>query len=219
MINKVVSNAREALQDIADGDTLMVCGFGLCGLPVNALQELFRKGTRDLTCISNNAGLDDFGIGLLLQRRQVKKMITSYVGENAEFERQLLAGELERDEALAICEATTELLSELLTRNEAGVADVVSAVFTVTDDLRSEFPARAARDLGWDDVATLCAVEVPVPVPGALRRCVRVLLHLELPEARAARHVYLRGAEGLRPDRHGGRSARIPASGSHAHQA
>ena len=95
MINKVVSNAREALQDIADGATLMVGGFGLCGLPENALQELFRKGTRDLTCISNNAGLDDFGIGLLLQRRQVKKMISSYVGENAEFERQLLAGELD----------------------------------------------------------------------------------------------------------------------------
>lgn len=95
MINKVVSNAREALRDIADGATLMVGGFGLCGLPENALHELFRKGTRDLTCISNNAGLDDFGIGLLLQRRQVKKMISSYVGENAEFERQLLAGELE----------------------------------------------------------------------------------------------------------------------------
>jgi 3-oxoacid CoA-transferase subunit A len=95
MINKVVSNAREALRDISDGATLMVGGFGLCGLPENALNELFRKGTRDLTCISNNAGLDDFGIGLLLQRRQVKKMISSYVGENAEFERQLLAGELE----------------------------------------------------------------------------------------------------------------------------
>ena len=95
MINKVVSNAWEALRDIADGATLMVGGFGLCGLPENALQELFRKGTRDLTCISNNAGLDDFGIGLLLQRRQVKKMNSSYVGENAEFERQLLAGELE----------------------------------------------------------------------------------------------------------------------------
>jgi 3-oxoacid CoA-transferase subunit A len=95
MIDKVVSNAQEALRDVTDGATLMVGGFGLCGLPENALSELFRKGTRDLTCISNNAGLDDFGIGLLLQRRQVKKMISSYVGENAEFERQLLAGELE----------------------------------------------------------------------------------------------------------------------------
>ena len=95
MIDKVVSNAQEALRDVTDGATLMVGGFGLCGLPENALNELFRKGTRDLTCISNNAGLDDFGIGLLLQRRQVKKMISSYVGENAEFERQLLAGELE----------------------------------------------------------------------------------------------------------------------------
>jgi 3-oxoacid CoA-transferase subunit A len=91
----VVSNAEEALQDITDGATLMVGGFGLCGLPENALTELYRKGTRNLTCISNNAGLDDFGIGLLLQRRQVSKMISSYVGENAEFERQLLAGELE----------------------------------------------------------------------------------------------------------------------------
>jgi 3-oxoacid CoA-transferase subunit A len=95
MINKVVSDAQEALHDIADGATLMVGGFGLCGLPENALQELLRKGTRHLTCISNNAGLDDFGIGLLLRQRQVKKMISSYVGENAEFERQLLSGELE----------------------------------------------------------------------------------------------------------------------------
>jgi 3-oxoacid CoA-transferase subunit A len=95
MINKVVTDAQEALHDISDGATLMVGGFGLCGLPENALNELLRKGTRHLTCISNNAGLDDFGIGLLLRQRQVKKMISSYVGENAEFERQLLSGELE----------------------------------------------------------------------------------------------------------------------------
>jgi 3-oxoacid CoA-transferase subunit A len=95
MINKVVSNAQAALQDVSDGATLMVGGFGLCGLPENAILELLRKGVRNLTCISNNAGLDDYGLGLLLQRRQVKKMISSYVGENAEFARQLLAGELE----------------------------------------------------------------------------------------------------------------------------
>jgi 3-oxoacid CoA-transferase subunit A len=95
MINKVFANAEAALLDIPDGASLLVGGFGLCGLPENALHELLRKGTRNLTCISNNAGLDDFGIGLLLRQRQVKKMIASYVGENAEFERQLLAGELE----------------------------------------------------------------------------------------------------------------------------
>src|SRR4028119_489660 len=95
MINKVVSGAEEALQDIPDGATLMLGGFGLCGIPENAINEVLRKGLRNLTCISNNAGVDDFGIGLLLQTRQVKKMISSYVGENAEFERQLLSGELE----------------------------------------------------------------------------------------------------------------------------
>ncbi|MBC3538104.1 CoA transferase subunit A [Rufibacter sediminis] len=95
MINKVVQNAAAACQDIPDGATLMLGGFGLCGIPENAIQELLRKGIKDLTCISNNAGVDDFGIGLLLQKRQVKKMISSYVGENAEFERQLLSGELE----------------------------------------------------------------------------------------------------------------------------
>lgn len=95
MINKTVANARAALEGIEDGMTLMLGGFGLCGIPENALKELLRLGVKDLTCISNNAGVDDFGIGLLLQKRQVKKMISSYVGENAEFERQLLAGELE----------------------------------------------------------------------------------------------------------------------------
>ncbi|MFD2247698.1 CoA transferase subunit A [Pontibacter ruber] len=95
MINKTVKNAEEALRDIQDGATLMLGGFGLCGIPENSILELLRKGTKELTCISNNAGVDDFGIGLLLQKRQVKKMISSYVGENAEFERQLLSGELE----------------------------------------------------------------------------------------------------------------------------
>jgi 3-oxoacid CoA-transferase subunit A len=95
MINKVVSNAEEAIKDITDGMTLMVGGFGLCGLPENCIAALVKKGVKDLTCISNNAGVDDFGIGLLLQRRQVRKMISSYVGENVEFERQLLSGELE----------------------------------------------------------------------------------------------------------------------------
>ncbi|WP_439882439.1 CoA transferase subunit A [Pontibacter sp. MBLB2868] len=95
MINKTVKNVQEALQGVQDGMTFMLGGFGLCGIPENAIQELLRLGVKDLTCISNNAGVDDFGIGLLLQKRQVKKMISSYVGENAEFERQLLSGELE----------------------------------------------------------------------------------------------------------------------------
>jgi 3-oxoacid CoA-transferase subunit A len=95
MINKVVSGADEAIRDIVDGNTLMVGGFGLCGIPENCINALVKKGVKDLTCISNNAGVDDFGVGLLLKTRQVKKMISSYVGENAEFERQLLSGELE----------------------------------------------------------------------------------------------------------------------------
>ncbi len=97
MINKVVKNADDAIRDIPDFATLMVGGFGLSGIPENCLKALLRKGTKGLTCISNNAGVDDFGIGLLLKSRQVKKMISSYVGENEEFERQLLSGELEVD--------------------------------------------------------------------------------------------------------------------------
>src|SRR3954468_7708489 len=95
MINRVVKNAEEALKDIKDGMTLMVGGFGLCGIPENCINELVKKGTKNLTCISNNAGVDDFGLGLLLQTKQIKKMISSYVGENEEFERQMLSGELE----------------------------------------------------------------------------------------------------------------------------
>jgi 3-oxoacid CoA-transferase subunit A len=94
-MHKVVSNADEAIRDISDGMTLMLGGFGLCGLPENCIAALVRKGVKGLTCISNNAGVDDFGIGLMLKQKQVKKMISSYVGENAEFERQLLSGELE----------------------------------------------------------------------------------------------------------------------------
>lgn len=93
--NKVVANAQEAISDIQDGAVIMLGGFGLCGIPENSINALVAKGVKDLTCISNNAGVDDFGIGLMLQTRQVKKMISSYVGENAEFERQLLSGELE----------------------------------------------------------------------------------------------------------------------------
>jgi 3-oxoacid CoA-transferase subunit A len=93
-MNKVVANADEAIMDIASGTTLMLGGFGLCGIPENCIAALVKKGIDNLTCISNNAGVDDFGIGLLLQKKQVKKMIASYVGENAEFERQLLSGEL-----------------------------------------------------------------------------------------------------------------------------
>jgi 3-oxoacid CoA-transferase subunit A len=94
-MNKVVSTAGEAIQDIRDGHILMLGGFGLCGIPENCIAALVSKGVKQLTCISNNAGVDDFGIGLLLQQKQVKKMIASYVGENAEFERQLLSGEME----------------------------------------------------------------------------------------------------------------------------
>ncbi|MBN8695339.1 MAG: CoA transferase subunit A [Bacteroidetes bacterium] len=95
MMNKTVKNAEEAIKDIQDNMTLMLGGFGLCGIPENCISALVKKGVKGLTCISNNAGVDDFGIGLMLQTRQVKKMISSYVGENAEFERQLLSGELE----------------------------------------------------------------------------------------------------------------------------
>lgn len=96
-MNKVFENADEALHDIKDNMTLMLGGFGLCGIPENCISALVKKRTKNLTCISNNAGVDDFGIGLMLQNRQVNKMISSYVGENAEFERQLLSGELEVD--------------------------------------------------------------------------------------------------------------------------
>lgn len=94
-MNKVVAHADEAIRDIPDGATLMLGGFGLCGIPENCINALVKKGIKNLTCISNNAGVDDFGIGLMLQQKQVKKMISSYVGENAEFERQMLTGELE----------------------------------------------------------------------------------------------------------------------------
>ena len=95
MINKKVSGPKEALQGLKDGMTLMVGGFGLCGIPENAIQKMVDMGVTGLTCISNNAGVDDFGLGLLLDKKQIKTMISSYVGENAEFERQMLSGELE----------------------------------------------------------------------------------------------------------------------------
>ncbi len=94
-MNKVVAGADEAVKDIPSGATLMLGGFGLCGIPEKCIAALVKKGINNLTCISNNAGVDDFGIGLMLQGRQVKKMIASYVGENAEFERQMLSGELD----------------------------------------------------------------------------------------------------------------------------
>ena len=93
-MNKEVKNVEEALVGIEDGMTLMLGGFGLCGIPENSIAQLVKMGVKDLTCISNNAGVDDFGLGLLLHGRQIKKMISSYVGENAEFERQMLSGEL-----------------------------------------------------------------------------------------------------------------------------
>ena len=96
-MNKVVDHVSEALTGIEDGMTIMLGGFGLCGIPENSIKELVKMGTKNLTCISNNAGVDDYGLGLLLQRKQIKKMISSYVGENEEFERQMLSGELEVD--------------------------------------------------------------------------------------------------------------------------
>jgi len=96
-MNKVVANADEAIKDIADNAVIMLGGFGLCGIPENCINALVKKGIKQLTCISNNAGVDDFGLGLLLKQRQIKKMMSSYVGENAEFERQLLQGELDVD--------------------------------------------------------------------------------------------------------------------------
>lgn len=96
-MNKEVKNATEATKDIKDGMTLMLGGFGLCGIPENSISALVNSGVKELTCISNNAGVDDFGLGLLLQKKQIKKMISSYVGENDEFERQMLSRELEVD--------------------------------------------------------------------------------------------------------------------------
>ena len=95
MINKTVYGVQEACQGIRDGMTFMLGGFGLSGIPENSIAELVRLNVKNVTCISNNAGVDDFGLGLLLQKRQIKKMISSYVGENAEFERQMLSGELD----------------------------------------------------------------------------------------------------------------------------
>ena len=95
MIRKTVANVQEALQGVEDGMTLMLGGFGLSGIPENAIAELVRLNVKELTCISNNAGVDDFGLGQLLQKKQIKTMISSYVGENAEFERQMLQGEME----------------------------------------------------------------------------------------------------------------------------
>ncbi|HSP11297.1 MAG TPA: CoA transferase subunit A [Salegentibacter sp.] len=95
MIRKTVQNVQEALQGVEDGMTFMLGGFGLSGIPENAISELVRLNKKDLTCISNNAGVDDFGLGLLLHKKQIKKMVSSYVGENAEFERQMLSGELD----------------------------------------------------------------------------------------------------------------------------
>src|SRR5438309_10704713 len=96
-MNKIFADASSALHDVPHGATIMLGGFGLCGIPERCISTLVQMGVKDLTCISNNAGVDDFGLGLLLQRKQIRKMMSSYVGENAEFERQLLSGELEVD--------------------------------------------------------------------------------------------------------------------------
>src|SRR5512141_1667684 len=116
MINKVVGSAAEALRDVRDGATLVVGGFGLCGIPENLIQALVDRGVKNLTCVSNNAGVDDWGLGLLLQTKQIRKMVSSYVGENAEFERQYLAGEL----AVEFCPQGT--LAERMRAGGAGIA-------------------------------------------------------------------------------------------------
>ena len=121
-MNKVVSSAREALSGVQDGMTILVGGFGLCGIPENLIAALRDSGKKNLTCVSNNAGVDDFGLGLLLQTRQIKKMLSSYVGENATFERQYLSGELE----LEFCPQGT--LAERLRAGGAGIP----AFFTPT---------------------------------------------------------------------------------------
>ena len=114
-MNKVYPNAKEALKDVKDGMTILLGGFGLCGIPENGIEALRDLGAKDLTCVSNNAGVDDFGLGLLLQTRQIKKMVSSYVGENATFERQFLEKELE----VELCPQGT--LSERLRAGGAGI--------------------------------------------------------------------------------------------------
>lgn len=116
MSKKVFKNAMEALHDVKDGMTLVVGGFGLCGIPENSIAVLREMGIKNLTCVSNNAGVDDFGLGLLLKNRQIKKMISSYVGENAEFERQFMSGELE----VELCPQGT--LAERIRAGGAGIA-------------------------------------------------------------------------------------------------
>lgn len=116
MSKKVFKNALEALHDVKDGMTLVVGGFGLCGIPENSISALREMGVKNLTCVSNNAGVDDFGLGLLLKNRQIKKMISSYVGENAEFERQFMSGELE----VELCPQGT--LAERIRAGGAGIA-------------------------------------------------------------------------------------------------
>ena len=115
MIDKVVRSADEAIKDISDGATLVVGGFGLCGIPENLINSLVKTGVKGLTCVSNNAGVDDWGLGLLLQTKQIRKMVSSYVGENAEFERQFLSGELE----VEFCPQGT--LSERMRAGGAGI--------------------------------------------------------------------------------------------------
>src|SRR5437016_9012249 len=115
MISKVVPTASDAVNDAPDGATLVVGGFGLCGIPENLINALVARGVKNLTCVSNNAGVDDWGLGLLLQTRQIRKMVSSYVGENAEFERQFLAGELE----LEFCPQGT--LAERMRAGGAGI--------------------------------------------------------------------------------------------------
>jgi 3-oxoacid CoA-transferase A subunit len=115
MIDKVVRSADEAVKDISDGSTLVVGGFGLCGIPENLINSLVKTGVKGLTCVSNNAGVDDWGLGLLLQTKQIRKMLSSYVGENAEFERQFLSGELE----VEFCPQGT--LSERMRAGGAGI--------------------------------------------------------------------------------------------------
>jgi 3-oxoacid CoA-transferase/3-oxoacid CoA-transferase subunit A len=137
-MNKVVSSAREAVADIGDGAVVMAGGFGLCGIPEHLIAALCATGVRGLTFISNNCGVDDFGLGLLLRARQIRKMISSYVGENKEFERQFLSGELE----VELCPQGT--LAERIRAGGAGIP----AFFTATG---VGTPAADGKDVRWFD--------------------------------------------------------------------
>lgn len=178
MINKIVSSADEAVKDIPSGATLAVGGFGLCGIPENLIAALLKSGVKDLTCYSNNAGVDDFGLGLLLANKQIKKMISSYVGENGEFERQFLSGELE-------VELTPQgTLAERMRAGGAGIRAFYTPTGAGTDIAKgkptqvfegvecilekgivTDFSfVKASREIGWETWSTTRQRETSTPM-------------------------------------------------------